>query len=121
MSGRLARYQRNREHLVSGMRALGFHTLLDAQWLSPIIVTFLSPEHPRFDFRRFYAELKQRGFIIYPGKLTQTESFRIGCIGQIDVPQVEQLLGAIRETLAVMDVQLPQITTPPQIDREPHP
>ena len=115
--GRLARYRRNCEHLVAGMRALGFRTLLDAQWLSPIIVTFLSPAHPRFEFHRFYAELKRRGFIIYPGKLTQTESFRIGCIGQIDVPQVEQLLGVIRDALAEMDVQLPPpapATTNPQ-------
>ncbi|WP_250658188.1 2-aminoethylphosphonate--pyruvate transaminase [Alkalimarinus coralli] len=106
VSGRLARYTRNRDLLVSGMREIGFNTLLDSEWLSPIIVTFLSPAHPNFDFKRFYQELKHRGFVIYPGKLTETESFRIGCIGQIDTPQVARLLSTISEVLNVMEIEL---------------
>jgi 2-aminoethylphosphonate-pyruvate transaminase len=106
VQGRLARYTRNRDLLVSGMREIGFKTLLDSEWLSPIIVTFLSPDHPNFDFKRFYQELKQRGFVIYPGKLTESESFRIGCIGQIDTPQVTRLLTTISEVLNVMEINL---------------
>ncbi|WP_020408529.1 2-aminoethylphosphonate--pyruvate transaminase [Hahella ganghwensis] len=105
-SGRLARYTRNRDQLVAGMRDMGFRTLLEDQWLSPIIVTFMSPEDPAFEFKHFYQELKHRGFVIYPGKLTQTESFRIGCIGQIDTPQINQLLTAIKDVLAVMNVDM---------------
>lgn len=106
VSGRLARYTRNRDTLVAGMRQLGFRTLLEERWLSPIIVTFLSPSHPRFEFRRFYEALKQRGFVIYPGKLTTVDSFRIGCIGRIDVPEVERLLRVMTDVLAEMNVQL---------------
>jgi len=106
VEGRLARYTRNRDQLVAGMREIGFRTLLDAQWLSPIIVTFLSPEDPDFDFKQFYQLLKARGFVIYPGKLTETDSFRVGCIGQIDSPQVTQLLSAVREVLSAMEIQL---------------
>ncbi|WP_285960091.1 2-aminoethylphosphonate--pyruvate transaminase [Pseudomonas tohonis] len=104
--GRLARYTRNRDVLVAGMRELGFETLLEDRWLSPIITTFFSPGHPAFEFKRFYDELKARQFVIYPGKLTQAESFRIGCIGQIDEPIVRQLLRAIAESLQAMGVTL---------------
>jgi len=102
--GRLKRYVNNRDRLVTGMRAMDFKTLLDDKWLSPIITTFFSPQHPNFKFARFYNELKQRQFIIYPGKLTLAESFRIGCIGQIDCAVIDQLLDAISETLAAMGV-----------------
>ncbi|AYC34445.1 2-aminoethylphosphonate--pyruvate transaminase [Pseudomonas cavernae] len=104
VAGRLARYTRNRDLLVAGMRQLGFATLLEDRWLSPIITTFFSPDHPNFEFKRFYNELKARQFVIYPGKLTIAESFRIGCIGQIDEAVVAQLLRAIADSLAAMGV-----------------
>ena len=106
--GRLARYTRNRDVLVKGMRELGFRTLLEDRWLSPIITTFFSPQHPNFEFKRFYDELKARQFIIYPGKLTVAESFRIGCIGQIDEYIVHQLLRAIADSLVAMNVDMQQ-------------
>lgn len=108
VQGRQARYTRNRDVLVSGMRELGFRTLLEDCWLSPIITTFFCPEHPNFEFMRFYDELKTRQFIIYPGKLTQAESFRIGCIGQIDEYIVHQLLRAIADSLVAMSVDMPK-------------
>jgi 2-aminoethylphosphonate-pyruvate transaminase len=104
VAGRQARYTKNRDTLVAGMRAMGFQTLLEDRWLSPIITTFFSPTHPNFEFTRFYNELKARQFVIYPGKLTIAESFRIGCIGQIDERIVGQLLRAIADALAVMGV-----------------
>jgi 2-aminoethylphosphonate-pyruvate transaminase len=103
--GRLARYTRNRDVMVKGMREIGFSTLLDDEWLSPIITTFFCPADPKFTFKRFYDELKARNFIIYPGKLTEAESFRIGCIGQLDEGVMRQLLTAVRETLEVMGVK----------------
>ncbi|WP_458526405.1 2-aminoethylphosphonate--pyruvate transaminase [Onishia taeanensis] len=101
---RQARYAANRERLVAGMRERGFETLLEDRWLSPIITTFLSPAHPNFDFSRFYTELKTHGFIIYPGKLTEVESFRIGSIGRLDIKVMDRLLKAIDMTLATMGV-----------------
>lgn len=104
VTGRHARYSKNRNALISGMRELGFQTLLEDRWLSPIITTFFCPVHPNFEFKRFYDELKARQFVIYPGKLTIAESFRIGCIGQIDERIVGQLLRAVSDSLAVMGV-----------------
>ncbi|UTD56530.1 2-aminoethylphosphonate--pyruvate transaminase [Halomonas sp. MS1] len=106
VTGRCARYTHNREVLVKGMRALGFSTLLEDEWLSPIITTFLSPTDPAFEFKAFYAALKARGFLIYPGKLTDVDSFRIGCIGQLDAAVIEQLLSVIQDALTSMGVSL---------------
>ena len=104
VSGRGARYAANRDTLVAGMRKLGFDTLLKDRWLSPIIVTFFNPAHDNFDFQAFYREMKQRGFIIYPGKLTVVDSFRIGCIGQLDSHVMQQVVAAAAESLAAIGV-----------------
>ncbi len=104
-AGRLARYERNRDVLVEGMRALGFETLLNARWLSPIIVTFFTPADPAFSFARFYELLKAKGFIIYPGKLTVVDSFRIGCIGRLDETVMRGVVRAAGEALAEMGVR----------------
>lgn len=104
VAGRGARYGRNRDALVQGMRGLGFETLLPDRWLSPIITTFFAPADPAFDFAQFYDALKTRGFIIYPGKLTRTDSFRIGCIGQMDHAVMKQVVAAVKDVLAEMNV-----------------
>lgn len=99
-----ARYARNRDVVVEGLRGLGFETLLDDRWLSPIIVTFFCPADPAFDFARFYDLMKARGFIIYPGKLTVVDSFRIGCIGQMDEAVMRDVVAAARAALTEMGV-----------------
>ncbi|MCC8391524.1 2-aminoethylphosphonate--pyruvate transaminase [Paraburkholderia sp. MMS20-SJTR3] len=101
---RLARYENNRDVLVDGMRALGFEPLLSAHWRSPVIVTFFSPAQPAFEFSRFYELMKQQGFIIYPGKLTAVDSFRIGCIGQVDAQVMRRVVDACAQTLRAMGV-----------------
>ncbi|WP_264211411.1 2-aminoethylphosphonate--pyruvate transaminase [Leisingera thetidis] len=104
VGGRGARYRRNRDAMVAGMRGLGFETLLQDRWLSPIIVTFFCPADENFVFSRFYELMKAKGFIIYPGKLTVADSFRIGCIGQMDEHVMRQVVAAAKETLAEMGV-----------------
>lgn len=104
VAGRGARYTRNRDVMVAGMRALGFETLLKDRWLSPIIVTFFCPADPKFVFTGFYDRMKAKGFIIYPGKLTVVDSFRIGCIGRMDEHVMRKVVQAAREALAEMGV-----------------
>lgn len=104
VEGRGARYTRNRDVMVAGMRELGFETLLKDRWQSPIIVTFFCPADPKFVFDEFYSLMKAKGFIIYPGKLTVVESFRIGCIGQMDEHVMRQVVAAAKNTLAEMGV-----------------
>jgi 2-aminoethylphosphonate-pyruvate transaminase len=104
VAGRGGRYTRNRDVMVAGMRDLGFETLLQNRWLSPIIVTFFCPADANFVFDRFYDLMKEKGFIIYPGKLTVVDSFRVGCIGQMDEHVMRQVVSAAKETLAEMGV-----------------
>ncbi|MDR7535025.1 MAG: 2-aminoethylphosphonate--pyruvate transaminase [Armatimonadota bacterium] len=107
---RLARYRRNCQVLMEGMRALGFRTLLPDALQGPVIVTFLVPSDPRFDFQALYDRLARRGYLIYPGKLTRVDSFRIGCIGRIDEGHIRRALAAIRAVLEELGVQVPVTT-----------
>ncbi|WP_426955119.1 2-aminoethylphosphonate--pyruvate transaminase [Muricoccus radiodurans] len=93
------RYQRNFDTLLAGMRRLGFELFLDEAVQAPIIATFRMPSDRPLEFRAFYDALADRGFLIYPGKLTQAETFRIGCIGALDRPDFERLLEAVAATL----------------------
>jgi 2-aminoethylphosphonate-pyruvate transaminase len=104
VAGRGARYANNRDVMVAGMRELGFETLLKDRWLSPIIVTFFNPAHPDFSFDRFYELMKDKGFIIYPGKLTVVDSFRVGCIGRMDEHVMRRVVKAAGESLREMGV-----------------
>jgi 2-aminoethylphosphonate-pyruvate transaminase len=81
------------------MRGLGFRCLLPDELQSPIITSFLSPTDPAFNFGRFYALLKARGFVIYPGKVTAVDTFRIGNIGDVHPEDMYRLVGAVRECM----------------------
>ena len=99
---RLARYTDNYQTLIHGMARLGFMPFLDPAIQAPIIVTFHAPGDPRYEFKAFYDAAKARGFILYPGKLTQVETFRVGCIGAIGSDEMEQAVHAV--ALALEDL-----------------
>ncbi|MCB2008774.1 MAG: 2-aminoethylphosphonate--pyruvate transaminase [Burkholderiaceae bacterium] len=101
---RLARYTANYEVLVQGMAALGFKPFLDPAVQAPIIVTFHAPEHPAYQFKAFYEAAKQHGFILYPGKLTQIETFRVGCIGAIGPDEMRQAVQAVGLAMREMGI-----------------
>jgi 2-aminoethylphosphonate-pyruvate transaminase len=101
---RLARYTRNFESLMAGMARLGFKPFLDPAIQAPIIVTFHAPAHLGYEFKAFYAAVRAHGFLLYPGKLTQIETFRVGCIGAIGPHDMEQAVYAVE--LALQDLGL---------------
>ncbi len=107
VEGRAARYRTNFEVLSQGMRELGFEGYLRPEDRGYIISSFRYPRHPKFDFGVFYARLSDKGFVIYPGKVSKADCFRIGCIGRIFPDDMRGLLGAIRETLAEMGIAAP--------------
>ena len=94
-SARRARYQANFDTLADGMIARGFPLYLDRALQAPIIATFRPPPMRAFVFADFYDALAARGFVIYPGKLTRGDSFRIGCIGDLRPADFERLLRTI--------------------------
>src|ERR1044072_6320800 len=102
--GRGKRYAENCKVLIEGMRALVLDPLLSDNLQAPIIVTFRMPADPRFAFQAFYDALKERGYVIYPGKLTVADSFRIGCIGRLYPDHMRGALAAIRDILDEMGV-----------------
>ena len=101
---RLARYTANCRVLIDGLTALGLKPFLRPELQAPIIVTFHAPAHPKYEFRAFYEAAKLRGFILYPGKLTQVETFRVGCIGAIGPTEMQQAVNAVGEVLREMGI-----------------
>ena len=96
IQARNERYKNIKEYLVEGMEDMGFKCLLPRKMQSPIITAFLYPESPIFSFYIFYKELKKNGFVIYPGKISQQETFRIGNIGCVSEKDVDRLLNIIK-------------------------
>jgi 2-aminoethylphosphonate--pyruvate transaminase len=100
--GVVARHQRylnNQKHLATGMEELGFKVLIDEKYQSPIITSFIYPT-AEFDFHEFYQELKDNGFVIYPGKISQVPTFRIGNIGEVYDDDISKLLEIIKEIIS---------------------
>ncbi|MGF1725000.1 2-aminoethylphosphonate--pyruvate transaminase [Photobacterium nomapromontoriensis] len=99
VAARYQRYSTNQRILVEGMERLGFHCLLDISKQSPIITSFYSPEHPDYDFNQFYILLKEKGFVIYPGKVSNADCFRIGNIGDVHNADMYRLIDAIESSM----------------------
>ena len=96
---RWQRYTANNRSLIQGMTQLGFTPLLPSQYQSPIITSFLSPDHPDYDFKQFYARLKAKGFVIYPGKVTDMDTFRMGNIGEVYPKDITRLIQAVKASM----------------------
>jgi len=103
--GRGARYAENARVLIGGMREMGFKPLLPDALQAPIIATFHMPTDKAFVFQTFYDRLRDRGYVIYPGKLTVADSFRIGCIGRLNAEHMRGALAAVREVMGEMGVK----------------
>ena len=101
---RSERYLQNYRRLIEGTEALGLKTYLDKKNEGYIITSFLFPDHPNFDFTCFYESLHQRGQVIYQGKLSDTNCFRIGNIGQLYLEDIDRLLLAIQDVLTDQEV-----------------
>jgi len=102
---RLARYTANCETLIAGMKELGFKVFLDPRVQAPIIVTFHAPPDARYAFKAFYERVRDKGFILYPGKLTQAETFRVGCIGAIGPEEMRHAVNAVRDSLRELGIK----------------
>ncbi|MDR2853071.1 MAG: 2-aminoethylphosphonate--pyruvate transaminase [Burkholderiaceae bacterium] len=101
-----ARYRNNCRALIEGMCALGFKPFLAAEVQAPVIVTFHAPVSPHYDFGRFYRAVREAGYVLYPGKLTHVETFRVGCIGAIDANEMHNAAAAIGRAMQALGVAL---------------
>lgn len=103
---RLARYTANYQMLVQGLKELGLRPFLNPEIQAPIIVTVHAPDTLKYNFQTFYQHVRNKGFILYPGKLTQVETFRVGCIGAIGPQEMRQAICAMRDALLEMSIQV---------------
>ena len=105
VEARHARYVANQKTMVDGMRAIGFRTLIGDEVQSPIITSFYFPDAAEFEFQTFYDALKARGFVIYPGKVSHAQCFRIGSIGDVYPSDMTELIGHVSEVISEMGVR----------------
>jgi len=96
---RFERYCENHRILVDGMESAGFECVLPEEYRSPIITAFHEPKHDRYEFRVFYERLKKKGFVIYPGKVTRLDTFRIGTIGHVFPDDIRNLVQCVKESI----------------------
>lgn len=106
ISARHARYAANHRELVAGYERLGFHPLLPAAYRSPIITSFVYPPESGFNFERFYQAMKRRRFVLYPGKVSQADTFRVGTIGHVFPADIRQLVAATAEAVNELGLRL---------------
>ena len=104
LPARHQRYADNCKTLLDGMARIGLRSFLPAEIQAPIIVTFHAPRDPRYQFKDFYERVKAKGFILYPGKLTQVETFRVGCIGVVGAEGMQAAVDAVAQALREMEV-----------------
>ncbi|QBF26093.1 2-aminoethylphosphonate--pyruvate transaminase [Pseudomonas tructae] len=104
LPARHQRYADNCKTLLDGMAAIGLHSFVPATIQAPIIVTFHAPSDPRYQFKDFYERVKAKGFILYPGKLTQVETFRVGCIGCVGPDGMQAAVDVVADVLREMEV-----------------
>lgn len=106
VAGRGARYKRNHAALLEGMAEIGFRRFLPDHLQSYIITSFYFPEDARFTFLEFYKRMSERGMLIYPGKLTKADTFRLGSIGRLFENDMRQLVSAVADSLRVMGIEM---------------
>ena len=104
IDARHTRYIANQKTMVKGMRDIGFRTLIKDEVQSPIITSFYYPDSAGFDFQKLYDALKSRGFVIYPGKVSHAQCFRIGSIGDVHPSDMIELIGHVSEVINEMGI-----------------
>jgi 2-aminoethylphosphonate-pyruvate transaminase len=104
IDARHTRYIANQKTMVKGMRDIGFRTLIEDEVQSPIITSFYYPDSAGFDFQKLYDALKSRGFVIYPGKVSHAQCFRIGSIGDVHPSDMIKLIGHVSEVINEMGI-----------------
>lgn len=100
------KYRSNAEIIMQSMTEIGFESYLKDEKSSYIINTFLYPEDSNFDFKVFYQKLNEKGLVIYPGKLTEKDCFRIGNIGNLTTNDMYELINGIKIVIQEMNIKL---------------
>lgn len=106
IDARANRYYNNNRLLIEKMKEMGIRAYIGEEHQGPIITTFFYPEHHQFEFQEMYEFIKERGYAIYPGKVTDADTFRIGNIGEIYLEDIELLCGIFKEFFEKMNEKI---------------
>jgi 2-aminoethylphosphonate-pyruvate transaminase len=105
IEARASRYAANQQELMRGMTDLGLDAYLAPEHQSHIISSFRCPGDQHFDFSAFYHRLSELGFLIYPGKVSNTDCFRVGTIGHLFPKDMKDLVAAVQHVLREMKIE----------------
>lgn len=95
------------EALHKGIERLGFQNIIKRDWQAGLVVTVKYPDDPNWSFSAIHDYCYKRGFTIYPGKINNTETFRLCALGAIDQSDIETFFEVFEAGLREMEVSLP--------------
>lgn len=110
--GEIAKWERHTrvfEAIHKGLSELGFKNVIKREWQAGLVVSAIYPDDPNWDFEKVHDYCYERGFTIYPGKISTTNTFRLCALGAIDQPDIEEFFKVFREALEVNNIAIPVI------------
>ena len=110
--GEIAKWERHTrvfEAIHKGLSELGFKDVIKREWQAGLVVSAIYPDDPNWDFEKVHDYCYERGFTIYPGKISTTNTFRLCALGAIDQPDIEEFFKVFREALEVNNIAIPVI------------
>lgn len=104
-----ARHTRVFEAIHEGLAELGFTNVIKREWQTGLVVSAIYPDDKNWDFEKVHDYCYERGFTIYPGKISTTNTFRLCALGAIDVPDIKDFFVVFKEALEKTGVTVPVI------------
>lgn len=102
-----ARHTRVFEAIHKGIAGLGFRDLIKRELQAGLVVSVIYPDDANWDFEKVHDYCYDRGFTIYPGKVSDTSTFRLCALGAIDVPDIEEFFKVLKEALIANNISVP--------------
>ena len=103
---KFARHRRVYEAIHHGLNELGFQTAIDKSIESGLVVSVKYPDDSNWSFKKVHDYCYERGFTIYPGKISTTNTFRLCALGAIDVKDIEDFFIVLKEALIYFNIKL---------------
>ena len=104
---KFARHRAVYEAIHQGVAELGFKTVIDPKIESGLVVSVLYPDDPNFTFEKIHDYCYERGFTIYPGKISTTNTFRLCALGTITPEDIKLFFIVLREAMETNQIQIP--------------
>lgn len=104
-----ARHTRVFNAIHAGLDELGFRDAVRREWQSGLVVSVVYPDDPNWNFEKVHDYCYERGFTIYPGKISTTNTFRLCALGAIDEADIRDFFVVFRAALKELGVQTPAL------------